>query len=417
MNRYHTGLLLFLIFLGIYTWGSFARIPFGDGVAFAHMVETGKYITTATATSHFLYVNICIFIKNVFSISAIDANKTLIILSAAATVSFVYFSIDILTKKTLPSVIGAIVFGFSFSFWKNAEILEVYTLNALIISIFLYFTIKSFIDSSEKSIFLSGLFLGISLWAHIQNVLFIPAFLLFIYYFKNNRKWAGLSLAMFVLLFSSLFILNTVQGLPLNSPYSSGQGSWVENSFKKTATQYSSDFVKSILYLIYNFTIFIFFAFVGIKMLFKENKKMFYTFFLASLCVYGFATFYAVSDNYVFFIPFNLIFAIAIGYGISFKNVHIFKTAVLALMIPLFYVSCYKLAFFSEKAKEFNDFKSYKGGLEFYLLPWMNTNKGIIEFVIDKKESPETNWMKEGTQDYINFLKSKGHTEKEIRKL
>ena len=48
----------------------------------------------------------------------------------------------------------------------------------------------------------------------------------------------------------------------------------------------------------------------------------------------------------------------------------------------------------------------------------MNNNKGILEFVIDKKTSPEPiNWMIESAETYIQELKKKGYTESEIRKL
>ena len=72
----------------------------------------------------------------------------------------------------------------------------------------------------------------------------------------------------------------------------------------------------------------------------------------------------------------------------------------------------------TEKGKEFDDFKAYKGGLNYYLLPWLNDNKGILEFVIDKKTATEAvNWMTASAEDYIKVLKEKGYTESEIRKL
>ena len=31
----------------------------------------------------------------------------------------------------------------------------------------------------------------------------------------------------------------------------------------------------------------------------------------------------------------------------------------------------------------------YKGGLNYYLLPWMNENVGIVEFTMENRKAPE----------------------------
>lgn len=418
MNKYLTGILLFVAFLGIYTWGSFTKIPFADCVGFILTVEKGIYETTATATSHFLYVNTAIFIKNTLGINGIEANKILVITSAALSVVLVYLSVLNLKTNQFISAAAAVIFGFGFSFWRNAEIAEVYTYNCFWLCLFFLSIIKSFYSDRKLFISLAGLFFGISLWVHIQNILLIPAFFIFVFYFRKEKRQALTSLVLFLVLFSSLFILNFTQGLPLSSPYSSDQGHWVEDSFKKSISQYAVDLVKSIFYLIFNYSIFVFFGVVGIISLFKENKKMFYVFFAASLCVYGFSTFYAVTDNYVFFLPFNIIFAIGIGFGFSKKQNVFKKLSFACLLIPFFYLSAFFVVGMTEKGKEFDDFKSYKGGLSYYLLPWMNDNKGIVEFVIDKKTAPEPiNWMTVSAEEYIELMKSKGYSEKEIREL
>lgn len=416
MNKYLTGLLLFLTFLGIYVWGSFSRIPFADCVGFVLTVEQGEFATTATATSHFLYVNTAILIRDIFSLNGIEANRILVIVSAALSVAIVYFSVLSLKANTLTGVAAAVIFGFSFSFWRNAEIPEVYTYNCCWISLFFLSMIRSFYTDNKNYIIFSGLFLGISLWVHIQNVLLIPGFIIFIYYLRNHKKEAGLSLVLFFTLFLSLFVLNYAQGLQLNSPYSSDQGQWVEESFKKTLSQYISDFIKSFFYLIYNYTIFIFFGIVGILTLYRNNREMFYVFLVSSFFVYGFSTFYAVTDNYVFFLPFNIIFAIAIGYGLMHRQKMFKKISFAVLLIPVFYILSYFIAGQTDQGKEIDDFKGYKGGLAYYLLPWMNDSKGILEFVIDKKTAPEpVNWMTNSAEEYVELLRTKGYTDEQIR--
>ncbi|WP_126652472.1 protein O-mannosyl-transferase family [Chryseobacterium aureum] len=419
MNKYLSALFLFIIFLGIYYAGSFSKIPFADCVGFVLSAETGVWETTATATSHFLYINTVIFIKNLLDINAIEASRFLVVSSGAATVSVVYLTVKSISKTEWASLTAAFVFGFSFSFWRNAEIVEVYTYNSLWISLFFYSVIKSFAEKKSIYILLSSLFLGISLWVHIQNILLIPALLLFLFYFRNEKRYAAASLILFAVLFSSLFILNSSQGLPFKSPYSSDQGTWVEDSLKKSAVQYVKDFFQSFAYLIYNFNIFTYFGIAGILLLYKTDRKMFFVFTAGAVCVYGFATFYAVSDNYVFFLPFNIIFALAIGYGLSsVKYARLRKLSWVCLLIPVGYFLLYKTIFLTEKGKEFHAFKAYKGGLDYYVLPWMNNNVGILEFTIDKKQAPEPiEWMTISAVEYIKLLKSKGYTEEQIRKL
>ncbi|MET3538774.1 protein O-mannosyl-transferase family [Chryseobacterium limigenitum] len=420
-KKVYYSILLFLLFFLIYYIGSFSRIPFADSVDFVLLAEKGKYMQTATATTHFLYTNTVIFIKNITGLNAIEASRLLIICCAAATVAIVYLTVKVLVKSDWVSIMAAFIFGFSFTFWKNTEIVEVYTYNTLWISLFFFCIIKTFQSKESKYIVLSAVFLGVSLWLHIQNILLIPAFLLFLFYFKTEKKSVYSSLFTFVAIFASMFILNSLSGLPLNSPFSTDRGHWIEDTFKKNPTQCIQDLLKSVIYLLYNFNLFTVFGIIGIISLYKTNRKMFYVFFVGSLCVYGFSTFYAVSDNYVFFIPFNLIFALSIGYGISLsftKYPLIKKLSWVCLLIPVFYFLSFKMVMSTSRGKEFHSFKSYKGGLNYYMLPWMNNNVGILEFTVDKKTAPEPmSWMTESAEGYIKELKRKGYTSEEIKKL
>lgn len=419
MNKYLSALFIFIIFLGIYYMGSFTRIPFADCVGFVLTAEKEDWIPTADATSHFLYNNTVIFIKLLTGLSAINASKFLVVTSGAATVAIAYLTLKSLTKTEWIAITASVVFGFSFSFWRNAEIVEVYTYNTFWVSLFFFSMIKVFAENKNRYIILSGLFLGISLWVHIQNILLIPAFIIFLFNFRHHKKFFYTSLIIFAVLFSSLFIVNMLQGLPFNSPYSSPQGAWVENSFKKTTLQYIKDFFVSLAYLILNFNLFVIFGIAGVILLYKSHRKMFYVFFTGAVCVYGFSTFYAVSDNYVFFLPFNLIFALSIGYGLSSVQYTGFrKFSWICILIPAGYILLYNIVLLTPKGREFNDFKSYKGGLSYYLLPWMNNNAGIMEFTIDKKAAPEPiQWMTVSAEEYIKVLRSKGYTDEQIRKL
>ena len=419
MSKYLPALLLFFIFSVIYYAGSFSRIPFADCVGFVHTVEIGQYATIATAITHFLYVNTAILLKNITGLDAIATSRLLVITSGAATVSLIYLMVNNITKIQWVSITAAFVFGFSFSFWRNAEIVEVYTYNCLWISLFFFSMIKAITENKKNYIVLSGLFLGISLWLHIQNILLIPALLVFLFYFRAEKRYVISSFLLFLLFFCLLSVMNLSQGLPLNSPYTAEGSVWIQNTFKKSFVQYIMDFLQSVGYLIYNFNIFVFFGIMGMIRLYKNDKKMFFVFFTAAVFVYGFSTFYAVSDNYVFFLPFNIIFALSIGYGLaSAQYAPLKKFSWVCLFIPLGYYATYHAAFLTEKGRSFHEYKKYKGGLNYYLVPWMNDNEGILAFIIDGKKAPDRmGWMTASAKEYIKLLKSKGYTEEEIRKL
>ena len=86
-----------------------------------------------------------------------------------------------------------------------------------------------------------------------------------------------------------------------------------------------------------------------------------------------------------------------------------------SLFVPLFYLTTFHAASRIEKAQQFDQEKAYKGGLRYYMLPWMNDNVGIVNFTLKKNKSPEPiDWMTRSAEEFIEILKEKGYTEQEI---
>src|SRR5690606_22141006 len=150
MRKLKNPVFIFLIFLLIYSLGSFSKIPFGDCMALVLDTELGVYIKAATPTSHFLYSNIAIFIKNVTNLDAILVSRYLVIVAGAFVVMMVYKTTQIITNKSWISIVAAFVFGFSFTFWRNAEIVEVYTFNMVWVSLLLHYLIKVFLVEKNR---------------------------------------------------------------------------------------------------------------------------------------------------------------------------------------------------------------------------------------------------------------------------
>lgn len=407
-------LILFLIFVFTYALGSFSRVPFGDCIGFVIAPEKGEFTWSTSTYSHFLFTNTIVLIKKILPfIESIEIARWTTIISAALCISILYKSVFLLTKNTFASVTASVIFGLGFSFWRNAEIIEVYTFNLLIVSGFLYYTLSFFILNKEKHLLVASFILGISLFSHIQNILFYPAILLLILR-KPTKKIQIFSFLILSILFVLLFSFPFFRGENLSTVYSSGVV-----SDKIINVNIIKNLANALGYLVYNYWYFVIFAFAGGGYLFKQNRSLFNFLVLSGVPIFIFSTIFGVSDNYVFYIPFNYIIAIFIGVG--FTKLFAFKYRKLwafsTILIPLFYIASLNIVSKIPKAERFNQTKAYKGGLVYYLLPWMNNNVGIIEFTIDKKIAPDDmKWMTDSANEFIN-LKSKEMSKTEIKKL
>ncbi len=80
----------------------------------------------------------------------------------------------------LSAVIAALSFAFAITFWAQAEIAEVYTLNATLISAMLLTLLSWWEQRAQRLLYLLSLLLGISLGTHASNVLFALPFIGFV---------------------------------------------------------------------------------------------------------------------------------------------------------------------------------------------------------------------------------------------
>lgn len=421
----HKNLISFLVFIFfgiIYYLGSFDKIPFADSADIVTDYMHANFDWKVLSTNHFLFLNTCvIFQKFVSPIYAPEIGKFVNIISAALTMSILYRCFFDFVKTSWVAIVSCIIFGLSFSFWKISEILEVYAFNTIWIALYFLFVTKYLNNRGLKDLVLAGLFLGLGQLSHIQNFLLIPSFIVLIAITKSSLKVTSVALTAFSIPISLMILINIIADVPLSNIFLSDRGTWIADTFHKSFFEYFQNFLKSILYLIYNFNIFVIIGIMGIIRIYKDNKSFFWVFSTAGFLIYSFATFYEVSDNYVYFIGFYIIFTMAIGYEILYlSKKHRIKAIVfvLAAITPLYYFGTYKIADSIKYTQSFKNHKEYKGGLKYYLLPWMNNNVGIIGFVIDKKSAPEKiTWMQGSAEQIIEYLKEQGFTEEEIKKL
>ena len=282
---------------------------------------------------------------------------------------------------------------------EKLQIVEIYTFNIFFIALFILYSVKYFQEKKDKFLLLSSFILGISLWNHIQNILLIPGFLFLLYHSKNWNLIVK-SISIFTILFLSLFTI----------PFFKEESFLIVfkavSNHNITFKNFPKDILKSIFYLIFNFWHFTIFGIFGIFYLLKKHLELALFLLINAIPVYGFATLFSVSDNYVFFLPANFIFAIFISFSLySVFPKKIFKLFSFSILfIPLFYIMSYHFSMEIEKGYEFNEQKKYKGGLKYYMLPWLNNNVGILETTIKNSETPEPlDWMKKSAKEYINL--------------
>jgi len=419
MSKKLISFFLFLFFLIIYYLSSFSKISFGDGMGFLLDVEKELFTNQVTPLSHFLYLNTAVFLTKYCNIDSIMTMRLMSVVPAALSITLLYILIKEFISENWIAITCSTVLGLSFTFWRSASTIEVYTYNAIWILSFLIFSVKSLKKPSLKNLLFTGVFLGVSMWVHIQNIMLIPAYLVLLYQLRNSRKNSFISVSSFALIFGSMFLVNYLADIHIKYTFITGTGTWIEDTFKQDFSELLKDLLKSFLFLLYNFNIFLIFIPWGIHEIVKNHRNLFPFIAISFLFTFGFATFYAVSDNYVFFIPSYFTVIIMIGLGIKSLSIKykLKRLQFITFLIPLFYIGSHKIASSLESTKIFQQEKAYKGGLSYYMLPWLHNNLGSIEFTLENR--PTNDNVEELRKQSLEFveIREKYQNRKEIIKL
>jgi hypothetical protein len=111
-----------------------------------------------------------------------------------------------------------------------------------------------------------------------------------------------------------------------------------------------------------------------------------------------------------------LIFAVLIALGgyylLNNNKLNKIIISLGVLIIPFLYSTSKYMVIKMQKGREFNEIKAYKGGLDYYMTPWMNNNVGIVEFTLEGKKSPDPmHWMTDAAKKFIELRKKKNPNE------
>jgi len=175
--------------------GEFQFVPYILGIP--HPPGYPLYCLLGWAWSHLFPWGDVAFRMNLFSA----------IWGAAAVGLLALLGLEAIGTKWWPPLVGALAFAFSRTFWSQATIAEVYTLNAFLIAVFLWAVLKG-LDLTALA-FITGLGLA----HHRSFLFFLPGAVAF-YLVKGRRPWGSLWAALALFLAPLLLYLI----IPLRAP-------------------------------------------------------------------------------------------------------------------------------------------------------------------------------------------------------
>lgn len=277
---------------------------------------------------------------------------------ASFTCIFIYlFSLQIQKKLTrncvkdhdyfltqLTSVIISLSFAFGITFWSQALIAEVYTLNAFFTVLFLVFVFKFLEDPkiNYKYLLTASFIFGLSLGAHLTPVLYLPLFALLFFLSKekieSNQLISGLAFTLLGVSVYLLIPLRATHNPPINWDYPTNINNFIRLitrkdystfSFLARTPQVAIRQIKTAFYSLFvnQFTVYFWWlGIVGIWQLIKINWRIGVFFFLFLVTILGTFTILSnlpmkthleISIRDVLFIPAYLIYSIFIGLGLK----------------------------------------------------------------------------------------------------
>ncbi|HRS01610.1 MAG TPA: DUF2723 domain-containing protein [Bacteroidota bacterium] len=148
-----------------------------------------------------------------------------------------YQSLDLtLLNQIIISLAISLTYGFAQTIWEQANSLEVYSLQLLLMNLVIFFTLKAYFSVSKIYYIVTAFLLGLSLSNHMTGILLLPA-ILWLYFLDEKRKFriTADKLKFFLFLLIPLLIgLSLYIYLPVRSamlpPVNWG---WVHRGFNK----------------------------------------------------------------------------------------------------------------------------------------------------------------------------------------
>jgi hypothetical protein len=311
------------------------------------LMDSGEFVFHASVlgiphpTGYPLYIQLGKFMTFLPGLDAPLAINLFSAIMASLTVAFLYRIIYMLEKRMLVSATAALLFGFSLTFWWQAEIAEVYSLHTFFLVWMTYLLLRVRETGDLRAFLLLSFVLGLSFTHHMSTVLITPAILYFVWTFRRSEVLSfriivpafilflvGLSVYLFIPLRAGLpppFNYPQLHGVDpgkLTGLFWLVTGRIVKadmfqygmGEMDKPITYYLVIMARDFLYIGIPIGIY------GAMVQYKRDLRIFITFLLAFLAYVVFFINYGVVDQYVFFIPSFLFWSIWVGVGLSDLN-------------------------------------------------------------------------------------------------
>ena len=253
------------------------------------------------------------------------------------------------------SFIIALTYGLAQTIWEQANSLEVYSLQLLLMNLIILFALKGYFENSRKYFILTAFFLGLGLSNHMTAILLLPA-VLWLYFLNEDKKFrfTASKFKFLIILFIPLIIgLSLYLYLPIRSAMQPDVNwGWVHRGFNKfmyhvSGGQYQvwmfsgSDVIiknlgKFFTLLPYQFGIFgLIFAFWGVVKLWKSNDLFWFLILLVAANLLYTLNYSIFDIDPYFSLSFIalLIFAL-IGIGFIIKSNP--KLLIIVVILPIF---------------------------------------------------------------------------------
>lgn len=367
--------ITFLWIAGVYLLTRNPHPGFGDSLGFLFYAKSGYDLAT-NATSHFLYINFAHTLVILFPfVPTILLMSLISLVFALLSLERLYRLARLIGNDLQSSIFAVLVMALSFTWWRQAVVIEVYTFYCFCVLQVWVWVVEDVVSGQYRHMPKVGLGLGLAVLTHIQTILLLPFFFLYLWWGRAKTIQVALSIGLGVALGSVLVVLPLILHLnPIDAVF-------FDNHFRGEVLGIDwKNLVmggfRSVGYLLYNFHFFTPLLVYGLILAWRKERRLVLLLGVASLPIWLFAMRYNVTDNYVFFLlPY---FAIVAFSGLSFNHVMthlkpgLVKTGAFILPFvfsPLVYFFVLKMAHQIPSAQRFAVSKAYKGGMAFYLWP------------------------------------------------
>lgn len=324
--------------------------------------DTGKFqflghiLGTPHATGYPGYLLLTFLFTSLFPVGTLAFKANLFsVICAIGACFFVFRSLKVLKVSPGIATSIALALGLTQTFWQYAIMAEVYSLNALFVSMVIYFLIKWRETRHNPTLLLACFIYAISFGNHLTMICFLPALVVFLLmsdpkqvFTKTNILWVlgfiVLGASQYLYLYwryldpSAIFLEMQISDWETFWWYISG-AQFKSQFFPYSLTEIVAQEIPYAADLLFRqWSLFLLIAVVGMA---RARDKIVVLFLTLLFAGYGFLVVnYGIFDIYSYYLPLTMVLAIFIGLGLQdlfqrYLTQHQVAGTIIAAVIPL----------------------------------------------------------------------------------